>query len=95
MRPLKRDALVPDSFRDVQWTHLPGGEACQAFVARVAALLGAPVPVATAVGTSPSLVTSRRLDTRDRRATWIRDRNGHTQSRKPSATGSAEVMRSK
>src|SRR6516162_11247070 len=46
----ERDALVPDSFRDVQWTHLPGGEASPAFVARVAALLGAPAPVATAIG---------------------------------------------
>src|SRR6516165_2465614 len=32
----ERDALVPDSFRDVQWTHLPGGEPVPAFVTRVA-----------------------------------------------------------
>src|SRR6516225_4041327 len=44
----ERDALVPDSFRDVQWTHLPGGETSPAFITRVAALLGAPSPIATA-----------------------------------------------
>jgi TolB-like protein/Tfp pilus assembly protein PilF len=51
----ERDALVPDSFRDVQWTHLPGGEPVPAFVTRVAALLSAPVPVPTSTGMGPAL----------------------------------------
>jgi len=33
------DARTPDKFRDVQWTRLPGGEACASFVARVRRLL--------------------------------------------------------
>ena len=33
------DALVPDKFREVQWTRLPGGETPPAFVERVARLL--------------------------------------------------------
>ena len=33
------DALVPDRFRDVQWTCLPDGEPTQGFVARIARLL--------------------------------------------------------
>jgi TolB-like protein/Flp pilus assembly protein TadD len=34
-----RDAIVPDLFRAVQWTRLPGGESSQAFVERVQRLL--------------------------------------------------------
>ena len=56
----ERDALVPDSFRDVQWTHLPRGEVSQAFVAHVAALLAAPALVAAATVLSPRPVTLRR-----------------------------------
>jgi TolB-like protein/Flp pilus assembly protein TadD len=67
----ERDALVPESFRDVQWTHLPGGQTSPAFVARVAALLGAPAPVATAAGPGPAPVSLRPAGTRDRRAVWI------------------------
>jgi len=67
----ERDALVPDTFRDVQWTCLPGGEASQAFVARVAALLGAPAPVAMATAPSPRPVTSRPAGTPKLRAFWI------------------------
>src|ERR1700676_1498944 len=33
-------ARVPEKFREVQWTRLPGGEATPAFVTRVAALVG-------------------------------------------------------
>jgi TolB-like protein len=33
------DALVPDKFREVQWTRLPGGETPPAFVERVSRLL--------------------------------------------------------
>jgi TolB-like protein len=67
----EREALVPESFRDVQWTHLPGGETSPAFVARVAALLGAPAPVATAAGPGPAPVSLRPAGTRNRRAVWI------------------------
>jgi TolB-like protein/Flp pilus assembly protein TadD len=36
-----QDAIVPDTFRAVQWTRLPGGATSPTFVARIAALLGA------------------------------------------------------
>jgi TolB-like protein/tetratricopeptide (TPR) repeat protein len=65
----ERGALVPDSFRDVQWTHLPGGVASTAFVARVEALLGAEAPVVS-TGSSPTPVTSRPAATRDRWVFW-------------------------
>src|SRR6516164_7600551 len=67
----ERDALVPDSFRDVQWTHLPGGQASQAFVARVAALLGASAPVATANKLSPEPAASPKSQTRQSRTLVI------------------------
>jgi Tol biopolymer transport system component len=37
------DALVPDRFREVQWTQLPHGEVSAAFIERVARLLDHPV----------------------------------------------------
>jgi len=44
------NARVPEKFRDVQWTHLPAGEAVAAFAARVQRLLSGgaalPLPVA-------------------------------------------------
>ena len=50
------DALVPDKFREVQWTRLPGGESPPAFIARVSLLLSrderAP-PHLNATGTVP------------------------------------------
>ena len=36
-----QDELVPDRFREVQWTHLPGGQQSQVFVERVQRLLTA------------------------------------------------------
>jgi hypothetical protein len=66
----ERDALVPDAFRDVQWTHLPGGEASQAFVTRVAVLLGTSAPVATAAAPGHVPVTLRPAGTTNRRAFW-------------------------
>ena len=33
------NARVPEKFRDVQWTHLPAGEACETFAGRVHRLL--------------------------------------------------------
>ncbi len=46
-------ALVPDRFREVQWTRLPGGDATAEFVARVARLLATDDPVGPA-GKSPA-----------------------------------------
>jgi len=66
----ERDALVPDSFRDVQWTHLPGGRPSQPFVARVTALLGAPTLVATARPGS-ALAGGSLSQTRNRRSLRI------------------------
>jgi TolB-like protein len=43
-----REALVPDEYRAVQWTHLPGGETPPGFVTRIQKLLSgqsAPVPM--------------------------------------------------
>jgi TolB-like protein/Flp pilus assembly protein TadD len=67
----ERDALVPDSFRDVQWTHLPGGEASRAFVARVAALLSASATVATTNRPNPAIASTPPAQTRKRPALWI------------------------
>ena len=59
-----QDEKVPDRFRDVQWTRLPGGKNAEAFVERVRRLLSpdATVPATANVGTSapltPSTVTS-------------------------------------
>ena len=39
------DAQVPDSFTEVQWTRLRGGETSSAFCARVKKLLGGDAPV--------------------------------------------------
>jgi TolB-like protein len=52
------DAVVPDRFREVQWTRLPGGETPPAFVARIAALLGAsaPGPSANKPGPEPARI---------------------------------------
>jgi TolB-like protein/Tfp pilus assembly protein PilF len=52
------DALVPDKFREVQWTRLAGGEAPAAFVERVARLLSqdvslSPAPVLQGSGAAP------------------------------------------
>ena len=48
-----QEALVPDAFRGVQWTHLPGGETPPAFVERIKRLLSPLSPVsgpAAAIG---------------------------------------------
>jgi TolB-like protein/Flp pilus assembly protein TadD len=50
---LEKDADVPDSFVEVQWTRLPGGEATAAFVQRVQRLL-APAPPGEHAATAPS-----------------------------------------
>jgi TolB-like protein len=58
------DALVPDKFREVQWTRLPGGESSPAFVERVSRLLSRdgrtePAPVATTPAAAHAAATSR------------------------------------
>ena len=40
----EQDATVPELFRTVQWTRLPGGETPAAFCERIAGLLGSPAP---------------------------------------------------
>jgi TolB-like protein/tetratricopeptide (TPR) repeat protein len=66
----ERQAQVPESFRAVQWTYLPGGVASAAFTSRVAQLLalaptepavaaGAAVPTAPMTGASRSAPVSR------------------------------------
>jgi hypothetical protein len=42
------DALVPDKFREVHWSHLPAGEAPPAFIERVSRLLPSDASVAPA-----------------------------------------------
>ncbi len=55
------EAQVPDSFTEVQWTRLPGGETPPAFCARVAKLLGSDVAgVADPGPASPRSATIRR-----------------------------------
>jgi TolB-like protein/lipoprotein NlpI len=66
----QRGASVPDKFHELQWTRLPGGVTPPAFVTRVAALLDAPGPVASANPTGPAPV-SRPRDTRNARTVWI------------------------
>jgi TolB-like protein len=55
-----QDDKVPDRFRDVQWTRLPGGNNAEAFVERVRRLLSphATVPAAANVGSSAPLTSS-------------------------------------
>ena len=40
----EQDATVPELFRTVQWTRIPGGETPAAFCERIAGLLGGPEP---------------------------------------------------
>jgi len=58
-------ARVPEKFREVQWTHLPAGEAAAAFAERVQRLLegdaasSSPRPAARAVAAAPPPVAAR------------------------------------
>jgi TolB-like protein/Tfp pilus assembly protein PilF len=47
-----RDAIVPEHFRAVQWTRLPGGETPPAFIERVQRLLSGEVSKGTRIGSS-------------------------------------------
>jgi TolB-like protein/Tfp pilus assembly protein PilF len=64
------DALVPDRFREVQWTSCPSGEASTEFVARIARLLSSEVtPAPPAIPRTPAkpaiaLATGRRSRSR-------------------------------
>jgi TolB-like protein/tetratricopeptide (TPR) repeat protein len=51
---LQRGASVPEKFRHVQWSSLPGGDTPQAFIARIAGLLTAEAPAATPAGPNPN-----------------------------------------
>ncbi|MDE2002183.1 MAG: TIR domain-containing protein [Betaproteobacteria bacterium] len=58
------NARVPEKFREVQWTHLAGGEASAAFAERVQRLLSggaAPGPVAPLLATPPSVTPPRAM----------------------------------
>jgi len=54
------DALVPDKFREVQWTRLPAGEAPAAFVEQVSRLLSTPTHVSPASACGAVLNRSAR-----------------------------------
>ena len=52
---LDANARVPERFRDVQWTHLPGGASSDVFAEHVHRLLsGAPVPAPSPRATAPT-----------------------------------------
>jgi Tol biopolymer transport system component len=52
------EALVPDKFREVQWSYVPGGEAPPAFIERVSRLLSSEAPVASTAPRLPARGTS-------------------------------------
>jgi TolB-like protein len=58
------DARVPEKFRDVQWTRLPGGETTPEFVRRIEQLLSGEVHPATTAARGPAGVASRRSSRR-------------------------------
>jgi TolB-like protein/Tfp pilus assembly protein PilF len=66
------DERVPDRFREVQWTHLPGGETPPAFVERIKRLLSPDVAPATHVpasavpGAAPAIRRPVRVSRRSR-----------------------------
>jgi TolB-like protein len=52
----RQEALVPDAFRAVQWTRLPGGDTPPAFVERIKHLLSPePSPLSAVSGAAPGL----------------------------------------
>jgi TolB-like protein/cytochrome c-type biogenesis protein CcmH/NrfG len=60
-------ADVPESFRRVQWTRLPGGEAPPEFVRRIEQLLSGEVRASNTAAQGPAAVASRRPS----RGTWL------------------------
>ena len=65
----ERGAAVPQKFREVQWTRLPGGETPSSFVERVAALLGA--RAGAAGSRAPATLAASAAGMRGRRALLI------------------------
>src|SRR6267154_4700798 len=66
-------ARVPDKFREVQWTRLPGGVTPAAFAERLGRLLaphegGAPTPSGLPVGAAPVTVALRGISSQAHRA---------------------------
>lgn len=67
------DDRVPDRFREVQWTRLPGGETPAAFAARISRLLAVPAaPAPRATPQAPAAVAPAAADQPVRRAWWSR-----------------------
>jgi len=64
------DERVPDRFREVQWTRLPGGEAPPAFVERVKRLLSPSEPDVPAKGRAPLAVAAQPAASRRPTAGW-------------------------
>jgi hypothetical protein len=58
-----RDAFVPDGFRAVQWTRLPGGETTPAFVERIKRLLSPSNSEASAMASGVSAAASELVHT--------------------------------
>ena len=54
-------ARVPDKFRDVQWTRLPGGEAAGPFAERVCRLLGTTAAPAAPAPARPAAADARSI----------------------------------
>jgi TolB-like protein len=61
----EQDPTIPEKFRELQWTRLPGGETPPAFVGRVKRLLSGETPAPTRAHSSPGALQaparSRRL----------------------------------
>jgi TolB-like protein/Tfp pilus assembly protein PilF len=70
----ERDALVPDVFRDLQWTHLPDGETTSVFVDRVRRLLSSQQPDTPAETHVPADPTTAGVPTADDRTFAVRRR---------------------
>jgi TolB-like protein len=66
----ERDATVPELFRAVQWTRLPGGETPAAFCERIAGLVGAPTPSARSPTLAPPVPGVGPRRTPNRWMTW-------------------------
>ena len=61
------DERIPDRFRELQWTHLAGGDTPAAFVTRVSALLSPAAAPAARASTVPSTPAATRRAPADRR----------------------------
>ena len=66
-----QDAIVPDPFRAVQWTRLPGGHATPDFVRRVAALLGSNESSSTPTWPGVTSAAALRPRVANRHARWF------------------------